>query len=128
VLVAADASLSGLAGCGPADLETLLLSLGYRSTTDAEGAVCFTRRRPRRAPQKAPPQGAAGPESAGADAATGATADTKRRARRPKKNRQPDRGHSPAQAARQEEARRREEKRMADSPFAVLRQLALGGE
>jgi len=33
-----------------------------------------------------------------------------------------------ARKARPEEARRREEKRMADSPFAILKQLSFGGE
>ena len=49
----------------------------------------------------------------------------------PGKTRGPRKAPDPAIAARkarQEEARKREEKRMADSPFAILKQLALGGE
>jgi ATP-dependent RNA helicase SUPV3L1/SUV3 len=46
-----------------------------------------------------------------------------------KQGRQPlDKAAIAARKARQEEARRREEKRMADSPFAILKQLSFGGE
>jgi ATP-dependent RNA helicase SUPV3L1/SUV3 len=115
-------ALCALADCGAADLEALLFVLGYRRDGSIDGQARFQRKGPRRksqdrkaAAQKAPDDAAAAPA---------------RQARR-KKPRGKPKAPDPARAARearQQAARLREEKRMADSPFAILRQLALGGE
>lgn len=114
---AADAALCALADCDAPDLEALLFALGYRRHGTADGQALFLRRGARR---KAPGEKASA-DKAPADPAKAAASTPGRRGKpKPKLD--------PAQAARKVEARRREEQRMADSPFAILRRLSLGGE
>ena len=115
---AADATLCQLADCGAADLEALLFALGYRRHGTVDRQPQFLRKGARR--QAAAQTPAAGPVEAVAAAVAGGPA--------PATSRRSKRKIDPAQAARKAEVRRREEKRMADSPFAILRQLALGNE
>ncbi|MEQ9606171.1 MAG: hypothetical protein RLN99_00725, partial [Kiloniellaceae bacterium] len=77
-------------------------------------------RRPRgrgKAPRKAQSKGP------GKEPSTHHARDSDKQGRKPL-----DQAAIAARKARQEEARRREEKRMADSPFAILKQLSFGGE
>jgi len=110
----ATTELRQLADCSDADLEAMLFTLGYRRHGSRDGQPLFLRKGARR---HAPAQ-AARPEGAGETPAV-----TQKKSR-PRGKRKAD----PAAAARKEEARRREEKRLADSPFAILRQLTAGGE
>ncbi|MGF1628915.1 MAG: helicase-related protein [Kiloniellaceae bacterium] len=115
-------ALCALADCGAGDLEAVLFVLGYRRDGSVDGQARFLRKGPRR---KSQVHKAAAPKAP--DDTVTAPA---RQARRRKPRGKPE-APDPAQAARearQEAARLREEKRMADSPFAILRQLALGGE
>jgi hypothetical protein len=113
-------ALCALADCGESDLEALLFVLGYRRHSTAEGQAHFRRKEPRR-------QTPARKKTAQKAQADGleASAQQAGRKQRPRGKRT---ALDLAPAARQAEARRREEKRMADSPFAILRQLSLGGE
>ncbi len=117
---AADPVLCKLADSGEADLEALLFALGYRRAGAADGVTTYVRKGPNRK-RTARRRATAAPEATGGEAAGSETADKPKAKRRHKK---PD----PALAARKAAAREREEKRMADSPFAILRQLAIGGE
>ncbi len=147
VAFAADEALCALADCGVEDLEAILFALGYRRCKDAEGRPAFMRKGPRRdtrrdngRPRKAaaarPAEGTAGEAAAAKAGKAKAAHKTKGKGKAKGKagskagpGRKPqDKAAIAARKARQEEARRREEKRMADSPFAILKQLALGGE
>src|SRR5690606_2766289 len=112
-------ALCALADCSEVDLEALLFALGYRRNGSSDGAPWFQRKGPRR---KAPRHAKARRSDDGAVAATAGC-----QPRKPHKPRKPD-PREAARAARREAARLREEKRMADSPFAILRQLTAGGE
>jgi ATP-dependent RNA helicase SUPV3L1/SUV3 len=153
--IVADPAFCALAGCNDSDLEALLFALGYRRHGSSDGQAVFVRKGPRQERSKErgkgrgadahkartrQPQQQAAPEAVGA-AAIGEPRKP-RRARgkgkahgksqaedREKRTREPlDKAAIAARKARQEEARRREEKRMADSPFAILKQLSFGGE
>ena len=115
---AADPVLCQLADCSAADLEAALFALGYRRHGTVDGEPRFLRKGARRKPPAAAP--AAGAVEAVAAAVAGEPAAAKGRRGRRKSD--------PAEVARKAELRRLEEKRMADSPFAILRQLALGSE
>ncbi len=147
VAFAADEALCALADCGVEDLEAILFALGYRRCKDAEGRPAFMRKGPRRdtrrdngRPRKAaaarPAEGTAGEAAAAKAGKAKAAHKTKGKGKAKGKagskagpGRKPqDKAAIAARKARQEEARQREEKRMADSPFAILKQLALGGE
>jgi ATP-dependent RNA helicase SUPV3L1/SUV3 len=124
---AADPALCSLADSDEADLEALLFALGYRRAGAADGTTSYVRKGPnrKRAARKretAAPK-AAGEATAGEDGA-GATAKRAEKPKAKRRHKKPD----PALAARKAAAQAREEKRMADSPFAILRQLAIGGE
>jgi len=127
-----DEAFCALSDCGPADLEVLLFALGYRRHRDAEGQVRFTRRGPRRKrPERQKAAAAQSDAGSDAQAASGQAApgEAVRKPRRKAKQKDPRKAAAAAErAARKAEARRREEKRMADSPFAILRQLAPPGE
>jgi len=140
VAFSADTALCELAGCDEADLEALLFALGYHRHRDAEGKMIFLRRGPRHKAKDARAKNDKKPSRNTAKNAVGeGDTGTARRKGKPRretgaakkkaggKRKTPDPVIA-ARKARQEEARLREEKRMADSPFAVLRQLALGGE
>src|SRR3546814_6549289 len=114
---AADAALCALADCDPPDLEALLFALGDRRHGTVDGQALFQRRGARRkSPGEKAPADSAPEDPAKAAAST------------PGRKGKPRPRLDPAQAARKAEARRREEQRMADSPFAILRRLSLGGE
>ncbi len=129
-----DPALCKLADCSEADMESLFFALGYRRHGSRDAAATFLRKGPRRAApqeggrkarQKAEGKGAPAAETAGRPRAKG---KHRGRARAGDKGKPLDQTALAARKARQEEARRREEKRMADSPFAILKQLHLGGE
>jgi hypothetical protein len=115
---AADPTLCRLADSGEADLEALLFALGYRRA----GAATYVRKGPNRK-RPARKRETAAPKTTGEDTAS-AKSKPAERTKTKRRHKKPD----PALAARKAAAREREEKRMADSPFAILRQLAIGGE
>ena len=120
--VAADPALCALADCDGADLEALLFALGYRRHAGSDGVATFLRKGPRQDRGKAQVRGKkAKPKARG-------KGRSKDKGKNGDRGRPPDEAALAARKARQEEARRREEKRMADSPFAILKQLAIGGE
>jgi len=116
---AAGPALCALADCNEADMEALLFALGYQRYGSIDGQPQFQRKGARR---KAP-QGRSARETED----TAAAAKPERHKSKPHEKRKPDPAEA-ARAARREAARLREEKRMADSPFAILRQLTAGGE
>lgn len=121
----ADPALCSLADSSEADLEALLFTLGYRRAGSVDGAVSYVRKGPGR--KAGGRKRAGGKQGAEASKAGPASADSAQKTANPKtkrRGRKPD----PAAAARKAAAKAREEKRMADSPFAILKQLALGGE
>ncbi len=140
VAFSADTALCELAGCDEVDLEALLFALGYRRHRDAEGQATFLRRGPRhKAKDTRSKSGKRPSKNAATETAKEDASGPARRKGKPRrgnaeakktaggKRKTPDPAIA-ARKARQEEARKREEKRMADSPFAILRQLSLGGE
>ncbi|NIA71096.1 disulfide oxidoreductase [Pelagibius litoralis] len=98
------AELCKLAEATEADMAVLLFALGYRRQQEGEGTVSYSRRGARAKPRQ------------NAAAGVAATAENKP-AKRPKK-----RGRKPSRQSLEDE------KRYADSPFAVLRNLALSGK
>jgi ATP-dependent RNA helicase SUPV3L1/SUV3 len=147
--------VAALADCGEADLAALFFALGYRRRSDPEGKVTYSRKGPRKAAAKKP--AAASATAAATDTPAAAQAESveaeaaaPRSARRAAgRNRGKGRGKQHGKeaskvrgaaekrepsaaeaerAARRAEAKAREEKRMADSPFAVLRQLAISSK
>jgi hypothetical protein len=116
---AAGPALCALADCNEVDLEALLFALGYRRHGSVDGQPQFQRKG---ALRRAPPGGAARKTED-----TAAAAKPERHKGKSHEKRKPDPAEV-ARAARREAARLREEKRMADSPFAILRQLTVGGE
>lgn len=100
--------LCKLADCGEEDLAALLFALGYRRRKDAEGKPCFARK------------GAKQPSAGGER--EGEAPQAKKGAGKPGSPK------SKRGAARRKPRRKEEAERYADSPFAVLRDLAPGGE